>query len=115
MSGKRRNIRAGFGPAGFYVGRRHSHAPRPRTKQLLRLQGTMRPHQIISLLQLGGPTVAMADHADHIHVGFQPSFGENLRGGGQAVETLKAGQWSDLLVRLHTIENPVVPTTQNRP
>src|SRR5215210_3279564 len=38
-------------------------------KQLMRLQGTMRPHQIISLLEVGGATMAMADHNDHIHVG----------------------------------------------
>ncbi|MBN2205051.1 MAG: lytic murein transglycosylase, partial [Thermoleophilia bacterium] len=39
-------------------------------RHLMRLQGTMQPHQVISLLELGGPTMAMADHADHIHVGF---------------------------------------------
>ena len=37
---------------------------------LLRLQGTMEPHQIISLMSLGGPSMAMADHYDHIHVGY---------------------------------------------
>ena len=40
-------------------------------RRLMRLQGTMQPHQIISLLELGGPTMAMADHNDHIHVGFR--------------------------------------------
>ena len=40
-------------------------------RRLMRLQGTMQPHQIISLLEIGGPTMAMADHADHIHVGLQ--------------------------------------------
>ena len=35
----------------------------------------MQPHQIISLMDMGGPTMVLADHADHIHVGFQPLFG----------------------------------------
>ena len=88
------------------IGHQQPGGPAEQTvRQLLRLQGTMRPHQIISLLQLGGPTVSMADHADHIHVGFQP----------QAVELLKAGQWSDLLARLRTIENPVIPTNRTGP
>ena len=39
---------------------------------LLRLQGTMQPHQLISLMDLGGPSFSMADHADHIHVGYYP-------------------------------------------
>ena len=69
----------------------------------------MRPDQIISLLELGGPTFAMADHADHIHVGFRPLFGANTKLGRQALAVLKPGQWSDLLARLREIDNPVVP------
>ena len=46
-------------------------------RRLMLLQGTMAPHQIISLFEVGGATLAMADHADHIHVGFQPLFGAN--------------------------------------
>ncbi len=45
-------------------------------RRLMQLQGTMAPDQIISLLEIGGPTFAMGDHADHIHVGFQPLFGD---------------------------------------
>jgi murein DD-endopeptidase MepM/ murein hydrolase activator NlpD len=42
-------------------------------RRLLMLQGTMKPHQIISLMTYPGAdnTLAMGDHADHIHVGFQ--------------------------------------------
>jgi hypothetical protein len=83
-------------------------------RRLMRLQGTMRPHQLISLLDLGGPTLAMANHADHIHVGFQPMFGANRKQGRQAFQVLKPGQWSDLLDRLGQIENPVVPTKPSR-
>ena len=41
-------------------------------QELLKLQGTMAPAQIISLMEMGGPTFAMGDHADHIHVGYTP-------------------------------------------
>jgi hypothetical protein len=80
----------------------------------MRLQGTMRPSQIISLLDLGANTVAMGDHGDHIHVGFQPRFGDNRKLGLQAMAVLKPGQWSDLLDRLRQIDNPVVPTKPSK-
>ncbi|MDQ3102873.1 MAG: lytic murein transglycosylase, partial [Actinomycetota bacterium] len=41
-------------------------------QELLKLQGTMAPAQVISLMEMGGPTFAMSDHADHIHVGYTP-------------------------------------------
>jgi hypothetical protein len=83
-------------------------------RRLMRLQGTMTPHQLISLLDLGGPTFAMANHADHIHVGFRPLFGANKKLGKEAFQVLKPGQWSDLLDRLGKIENPVVPTKPSK-
>jgi hypothetical protein len=83
-------------------------------RRLMTLQGTMQASQIISLLEMGGPTVAMADHADHIHVGFQPLFGENRKLGKQAFQVLEPEQWSNLIERLGEIENPVVPTKPSR-
>ena len=83
-------------------------------RRLMRLQGTMRADQIISLLEIGGNTVSMGDHDDHIHVGFRPLFGDNRKAGRQALEVLKPGQWSDLLSRLRKIENPVVPTSPSK-
>jgi len=83
-------------------------------RRLMQLQGTMAPHQIISLLQLGGATFAMGDHNDHIHVGFQPMFGANKKLGRQALAVLEPGQWSDLISRLGEIENPVVPTKPSK-
>jgi hypothetical protein len=83
-------------------------------RALMRLQGTMRPDQIISLLDMGANTVAMGDHADHIHVGFRPRFGANRKLGRQALAVLEPGQWSDLLSRLRKIEQPVVPTKPSR-
>jgi hypothetical protein len=78
-------------------------------RRLLQLQGTLAPAQVISLFELGGASFAMADHRDHIHVGFQPMYGPNARLGRQAAAVLKPGQWSDLVARLREIGNPVVP------
>jgi hypothetical protein len=80
----------------------------------MQLQGTMAPHQVISLFEIGGPTLAMADHSDHIHVGFQPMFGTNKKLGKQTLAVLEPGQWSDLIARLGEIENPVVPTKPSK-
>jgi hypothetical protein len=81
-------------------------------RRLLLLQGTMAPAQIISLLHIGGPTLAMADHHDHIHIGFTPTPGSPP--GGQALTALEPGQWSDLIGRLSDIDNPAVPTKPSR-
>jgi hypothetical protein len=83
-------------------------------RRLMQLQGTMAPAQIISLFEIGGATLAMGDHNDHIHVGFQPMFGENKKLGKQALAVLEPGQWSDLISRLGEIENPVVPTEPSK-
>ncbi|HEY1274989.1 MAG TPA: lytic murein transglycosylase [Thermoleophilaceae bacterium] len=83
-------------------------------RRLMLLQGTMRPHQIISLLELGQNTMALSDHNDHIHVGFHPLFGDNKKLGKEAFQILEPGQWSDLVDRLGEIENPVVPTKPSK-
>jgi hypothetical protein len=76
-------------------------------RDLLRLQGTMRPAQVISLMDLGEPTFAMADHDDHIHVGFTPPYGAG-RPFDQLARVLKPEQWERLIARLGEIENPEV-------
>jgi len=83
-------------------------------RRLMQLQGTMAPHQIISLFEIGGATFSMADHDDHIHVGFQPMFGANRKLGKQALAVLQPDQWSNLIARLREIENPVVPTKPSK-
>ena len=83
-------------------------------RRIMQLQGTMTPDQVISLLDLGGPTLAMDDHSDHIHVGFRPLFGDNKKLGKQAMAVLKPGQWNDLIARLRQIDNPRVPTTPSK-
>ena len=39
-------------------------------RSILLLPAELRPRQVISLLGLGGPSFPLANHADHIHVGF---------------------------------------------
>jgi hypothetical protein len=39
-------------------------------KAILRMPSELQPQQVISLLGLGGPSFPLADHYDHVHVGF---------------------------------------------
>jgi murein DD-endopeptidase MepM/ murein hydrolase activator NlpD len=77
-------------------------------RRLLTLQGAMKPHQIITLYSYPGTdnTLALADHADHIHVGFQPLDGANAV---KFQSVLKPGQWTRLVDRLSHLANPEVP------
>jgi hypothetical protein len=84
-------------------------------RRLLMLQGTVQPHQIISLMDMGPSTYAMADHADHIHVGFKPLYGSaNARLGRQARRLLSNNQWDKLFRHIGDIRNPVVRTRPSK-
>jgi hypothetical protein len=85
-------------------------------KRLLLLQGTMKPHQIISLMTYPGTdnTLSLPDHNDHIHVGFYPLYGENAKLSKQVNAVLKPGQWVKLVQRLGEIDNPTVPTKPSK-
>ena len=77
-------------------------------RTVLQLQGTMHPHQVISLEDLPGETsFAMSDHYDHVHVGYHPLSGPFDQ---QFNSLLKPGQWARLTEQLDQIENPEVPT-----
>jgi hypothetical protein len=39
-------------------------------RSVLMLPGAMLPAQVISLMGLGGPSFPLANHYDHIHVGY---------------------------------------------
>jgi len=81
-------------------------------KDVLQLQGTMQPHQVISLEDLPGETsFALPDHYDHVHIGYHP-----IEGGPEARFTalLKPEQWQRLINRLGQIENPDVPVTPSK-
>jgi murein DD-endopeptidase MepM/ murein hydrolase activator NlpD len=80
---------------------------------VLQLQGTMHPHQVISLEDLPGETsIAMADHYDHVHVGYHALEGGPL--DAQFSALLKPDQWQRLIGRLGQIENPEVPIEPSR-
>jgi Transglycosylase SLT domain/Peptidase family M23 len=85
-------------------------------QRLLTLQGTMKPHQIISLMQFDGTdnTLALADHDDHIHVGFRPLYGANRRLAKKVDAVLKPEQWIKLIQRLGEIDNPTVARQPSR-
>ncbi|MGZ6695339.1 MAG: lytic murein transglycosylase [Solirubrobacteraceae bacterium] len=85
-------------------------------RRLLTLQGTMKPHQIISLMTFDGAdnTLALPDHYDHIHVGFQPLDGSDTKAGKQLNSVLKPKQWLKLIDRLGKIDNPTVFTTPSK-
>ena len=85
-------------------------------QRLLTLQGTMKPHQIISLMRFPGTdnTLAMADHDDHIHVGFRPLYGANEDTAKQVDAILKPEQWIKLIERLDEIDNPKVPRSPSK-
>ncbi len=82
-------------------------------QSMLRLQGNMQPHQLISLMDLGGPSISMGDHADHIHVGYYPR-GQAPGAQKQFVRLLKPNQWQRLIGRIAEIDNPKVPTSPSR-
>ncbi len=79
-------------------------------RRLLTLQGTIKPNQIISLMTYDGTdnTLAMGDHADHIHVGFRPQYQEGTPGSSHLDAVLKPSQWIKLIDRLGEIDNPTV-------
>ncbi len=85
-------------------------------RRLLTLQGSMRPAQIITLMKYAGTdnTYAMGDHDDHIHLGFQPRYGANAATGRNLGAIIEPGQWSRLIGRLSSIQNPTVPVKPSR-
>jgi hypothetical protein len=76
----------------------------------------MKPDQIITLMKFEGAdnTYAMADHADHIHVGWRPLYGTNSKLAKQVNAILKPRQWIKLIDRLGEIDNPTVRRSPSR-
>jgi hypothetical protein len=56
----------------------------------------------------------MGDHADHIHVGWQPLYGTNSKTAKQVNAILKPKQWIKLIDRLGEIDNPTVRRAPSR-
>jgi hypothetical protein len=85
-------------------------------QRLLTLQGTMKPHQIISLMTFKGAdnTLALPDHWNHIHVGWRPMYGQNRQASRQINQILRPSQWIKLISRLDQIDNPTVPVKPSK-
>ncbi len=83
-------------------------------RRLLTLQGTMKPHQIISLMTYPGTdnTLSLPDHYNHIHIGFHPLDDTNV--GAQVQAILKPAQWTQLINQISTIQNPTVATSPSK-
>ena len=98
-------------------------------RALLTLQGEFVPHQIISLMQYPGApnTLAMADHWDHIHVGFHPAGAAvplspadaakaaHSAGAGKTApapivvsDDLTTAQWNQLVTHIAALPAPTV-------
>ncbi len=83
-------------------------------RDVLSLQGTILPDQVISLMDLGGPSFAMSDHHDHVHIGYSPVSGPGTEPDKQFVQLLKPDQWKRLIGRIAEIDNPDVPTEPSK-
>jgi membrane-bound lytic murein transglycosylase B len=98
-------------------------------RALLTLQGEFVPHQIISLMQYPGApnTLAMAEHWNHIHVGFHPTAADlaltpaaaakaaHSAAAGKAAaapivvpSALSSTQWNQLVTRIGALPTPKV-------
>ena len=83
-------------------------------RDTLELQGTMEPDEVISLMSFGGPSFAMGDHHDHVHIGFRPTSGPASSLDKQFVQLLKPEQWERLIGQIGQIDNPTVPTKPSK-
>jgi hypothetical protein len=89
-------------------------------KLLLTLQGSHAPKQIISLIRFPDApnTFSMADHHDHIHIGFepQPNLMQHLPllGGGRS-DLLSSSEWELLMKRLGASSLGALPQHRSRP
>ncbi len=75
--------------------------------ELLSMQEPNQCDQLISLMDLGGPSFALADHDDHIHCGFTPTYGTG-KVGKQFKSVLNPGQWERLINRIGKLDQPKV-------
>jgi hypothetical protein len=59
-------------------------------------------------------TLALPDHADHIHIGYHPTYGPNTHLGAQTAALLKPTQWVHLIDHISQIPNPIVHTKPSK-
>jgi Transglycosylase SLT domain len=85
-------------------------------RQLLTLQGTFRPEQIISLMRYQGQsnTLASADDANRIEIRFPPNATQSRGLGARLLMSLQPGDWTQLMSQLNQIPEPIVPIAPSR-
>jgi hypothetical protein len=74
----------------------------------------MVPDELISLEDLGGPSFALPDHDDHVHIGYSAGSESTTGGAPETISVLKAKQWKRLVQRLGEIDNPNVRSTPSK-
>ena len=82
-------------------------------RELLTMQEPNQCDELISLMDFGGPSFALADHNDHVHCGFTPRFG-STKAGKQFDSVLNPGQWERLLDRIGKIDQPEVSSDPSK-
>jgi hypothetical protein len=82
-------------------------------RQLLTLQGTYQPHEIVSTMSYPGSpnAIGIPTHTSSIQIGFLPEYDANSALGREVSSALQPKQWIELIARLGAIDNPVVPST----
>jgi hypothetical protein len=79
-------------------------------RTLLTLQGSLKPHEIISPIRYPGTdnTRASVRHRDRIHVAFQPLYAVSSHPHGVFSASVSPSEWIQLIARLGEIPNPRV-------
>jgi hypothetical protein len=79
-------------------------------RKLLTLQGSLKPHEIVSQIRYPGTdsTLAGVRHPDRIHVAFQPLYAVSSRLRGAFSASVSPSEWIQLIARLGEIPNPRV-------
>jgi hypothetical protein len=85
-------------------------------RRLLTLQGIYKPDAIASLMSYKNQqnTIKMSDHANRIQVSYTPLFGQNKSLSGVLATLLKPGQWIQLINRINSLPEPVVPIAPSK-
>jgi hypothetical protein len=85
-------------------------------RRLLTLQGIYKPDAIVSLMSYKNQqnTIKMSDHADRIQVSYTPLFGQNKSLSTALASLLKPGQWIQLINRINSLPEPVVPIAPSK-
>jgi murein DD-endopeptidase MepM/ murein hydrolase activator NlpD len=85
-------------------------------RRLLTLQGIYKPDAIVSTMSYKNQqnTIKMPNHANRIQVSYTPLFGNNKSISSALATLLKPGQWIQLINRINSLPEPVVPIAPSK-